>query len=60
MYFYQLGLRLQLHALLEDGVKLGFRDRTGIDLVNEVTPIYPALHRLLRQDVRAARVEQCR
>ncbi len=41
VYFYQLGLRLQLHALLEDGVKMGFRDRTGIDLVNEVTPIYP-------------------
>jgi penicillin-binding protein 2 len=42
VYFYQLGLRLQLHALLEDGVKLGFRDRAGIDLVNEVTPIYPS------------------
>jgi penicillin-binding protein 2 len=42
VYFYQLGLRLQLHALLEDGVKLGFRDRAGIDLVNEVNPIYPS------------------
>jgi len=42
VYFYQLGLKLQLNALLEDGVRLGFRDRTGVDLVNEVNPIYPA------------------
>jgi len=42
VYFYQLGLRLGLDAIVEDGVLMGFRDKSGIDLVNEVDPIYPA------------------
>jgi len=41
VYFYQLGLRLQLNPLLQDGVSMGFHDRSGVDLVNEVNPIYP-------------------
>ena len=41
VYFYQLGLRLGLDALLEDGVSMGFGDRSGIDLANESRPIYP-------------------
>ncbi|HXG45692.1 MAG TPA: penicillin-binding protein 2 [Gemmatimonadales bacterium] len=41
VYFYQLGLRLQLNPLLQDGVSMGFHDRSGVDLVNEVSPIYP-------------------
>ncbi|HWA15124.1 MAG TPA: penicillin-binding protein 2 [Gemmatimonadales bacterium] len=41
-YFYQLGLRLQLANMLADGTSMGFRDRTHVDLVNEVTPIWPA------------------
>ncbi|HTO73383.1 MAG TPA: penicillin-binding protein 2 [Gemmatimonadales bacterium] len=42
VYFYQLGLRLGLNAILQDGVLLGFKDRSGIDIPNEVTPIFPA------------------
>jgi penicillin-binding protein 2 len=42
VYFYQLGLRLGLTPILEDGVLMGFKDRSGIDLVNEVNPIYPS------------------
>ncbi|HET7599485.1 MAG TPA: penicillin-binding protein 2 [Gemmatimonadales bacterium] len=42
VYFYQVGLRLGLDAIVEDGVLMGFRDRTGIDVRNEVAPIYPA------------------
>jgi penicillin-binding protein 2 len=42
VYFYQLGLRLQLPTILEEGVRLGFREKTGIDLSPEINPIYPA------------------
>jgi penicillin-binding protein 2 len=42
VYFYQVGLRLGLNAIIDDGVLMGFRDRSGIDLENEKDPIYPA------------------
>ena len=42
VYFYQLGLRLGLNAILQDGVLLGFKEKSGIDLPNEVRPIFPA------------------
>jgi len=42
VYFYQVGLRLGLDAILEDGVLMGFRDRSHIDLPSEQAPIYPA------------------
>jgi penicillin-binding protein 2 len=42
VYFYQLGLRLGLAAIVQDGVLMGFRDPSGIDLENEVDPIFPA------------------
>jgi penicillin-binding protein 2 len=42
VYFYQVGLRLGLNAILDDGVLMGFRDKSGIDLENEKAPIYPA------------------
>jgi penicillin-binding protein 2 len=42
VYFYQLGLRLGLQSLLEDGTRLGFGERSGIDLESEQRPIYPA------------------
>jgi len=41
VYFYQLGLKVQLANMLEDGVSMGFGRRTRIDLVNEATPIWP-------------------
>ena len=40
-YFYQLGLRLGLPALLEDGTRLGFGERTGIDLGSEARSFFP-------------------
>ena len=42
VYFYQLGLRLGLEAILKDGVLMGFRDPSGVDLPSEQRPIYPA------------------
>jgi penicillin-binding protein 2 len=42
VYFYQLGLRLGLNAIIEDGVLMGFRDKSGVDLENEIDPIFPA------------------
>jgi penicillin-binding protein 2 len=42
VYFYQLGLRVQLANMLEDGDSMGFGRRTRIDLVNEATPIWPS------------------
>nr|MBA3318968.1 hypothetical protein [Gemmatimonadales bacterium] len=42
VYFYQVGLRLGLKAIMEDGVLMGFRDRSGIDLENEKNPIWPS------------------
>jgi penicillin-binding protein 2 len=42
VYFYQLGLRLGLDAILRDGVLMGFRDRSGVDLPSEQSPIFPA------------------
>jgi penicillin-binding protein 2 len=42
VYFYQLGLRLGLDAIIQDGVLMGFKDKSGIDLENELNPIYPS------------------
>lgn len=41
VYFYQLGLRIGLSNLLEEGTRLGFGKRTGVDLGSEVEPTYP-------------------
>ncbi|MGH7712423.1 MAG: penicillin-binding protein 2, partial [Gemmatimonadaceae bacterium] len=41
VYFYQLGLRIGLTNLLAGGVKLQFRERSGIDLPSESRPIWP-------------------
>jgi penicillin-binding protein 2 len=42
VYFYQLGLRLQLTNLLQDASDFGLRARAGIDLPGEAAPIFPA------------------
>jgi penicillin-binding protein 2 len=42
VYFYQLGLKLGLEAILKDGVLMGFHDRSGIDLPSEQNPIFPS------------------
>lgn len=41
VYFYQLGLKLQLTKMIAGGVKLGFGERSGIDLPFESKPRYP-------------------
>ncbi|HEX9892849.1 MAG TPA: penicillin-binding protein 2 [Gemmatimonadales bacterium] len=41
VYFYQLGLKLGLERMLEDGVAFGFRERTGIDVGSETRSFYP-------------------
>ena len=60
VYFYQLGLRLGLDAIIQDGVLMGFRDESGIDLENELDPILPVVHRVLRQALRPAQLEPAR
>ena len=42
VYFYQVGLQLGLDAIIQDGVLMGFRDKSGIDLENELNPIWPS------------------
>jgi penicillin-binding protein 2 len=41
VYFYQLGLKLGLSALLHDGTELGFGDPSGIDLPGERRSLFP-------------------
>ena len=41
VYFYQLGIKLGVTSLLEDGNEWGFRGRTGIDLPGEIPSEYP-------------------
>lgn len=41
VYFYQLGLKMTLARLVAGGVDLGFRERSGIDLPDEVRPLFP-------------------
>jgi penicillin-binding protein 2 len=42
VYFYQLGLKLGLTSLLEDGNAWGFRVKTGVDLPGELAAIFPS------------------
>jgi penicillin-binding protein 2 len=42
VYFYQLGLRIGLPALLEEATRLGFGEPTGIDLASERSSVFPA------------------
>ena len=41
VYFYQLGLKLNLSRLVAGGVKFGFASKTGIDLPEEFRPLFP-------------------
>ena len=41
VYFYQLGIKLGVPALLEDANAWGFRGRTGIDLPGEIPSEFP-------------------
>jgi penicillin-binding protein 2 len=41
VYFYQVGARIGLRRMLEHGVKLGFDQKTGVDVPHEKTPTWP-------------------
>jgi penicillin-binding protein 2 len=41
VYFYQLGLKIQLARLVAGGIDLGFGQKSGIDLPNEYKPQFP-------------------
>lgn len=41
VYFYQVGVRIGLERMLEHGVRLGFGDKTGIDVPHELRPNWP-------------------
>lgn len=41
VYFYQLGIKLGVTGILEDGNAWGFRGRTGIDLPGEIASEFP-------------------
>jgi penicillin-binding protein 2 len=41
VYFYQLGLKIGLQRLVAGGIRLGTRDRSGIDLPAESRPLFP-------------------
>ncbi|HUQ19019.1 MAG TPA: penicillin-binding protein 2 [Gemmatimonadaceae bacterium] len=42
VYFYQLGLKIGLSKLVAGGVDLQFKEKSGIDLPNEIKPRFPA------------------
>jgi penicillin-binding protein 2 len=41
VYFYQLGERIGLQRLVAGGVRMGGRERSGIDLPSETRPMFP-------------------
>ena len=57
VYFYQLGLRLGLDAIIEDGVLMGFRDRSGDGPGERAEPDLAGDQAVLRPAVRAALLE---
>jgi len=42
VYFYQLGLRIGLYRMLQEGTRLGFNQRCGVDLPAEARGTFPA------------------
>ncbi len=41
VFFYQMGIRVGLDRLVEEGHRLGFGDRCGIDLPREIDGVFP-------------------
>ncbi|MBX3172880.1 MAG: penicillin-binding protein 2 [Gemmatimonadaceae bacterium] len=41
VYFYQLGQKIGLQELVAGGIRLGSRERSGIDLPAETRPLFP-------------------
>ncbi len=42
VYFYQLGLQIGLQEFIDAGTRMGFGERSQIDLPGEVRPIFPS------------------
>lgn len=42
VYFYQVGIRVGLERFLQEGTRLGFGKKTGIDLPTEIASIFPS------------------
>lgn len=42
VYFYQVGIRIGLRRFLEEGTRMGFGGRTGVDLPTEISSTFPA------------------
>ncbi|HSJ25095.1 MAG TPA: penicillin-binding protein 2 [Longimicrobiales bacterium] len=41
VYFYQVGVRIGLERFMETGTRMGFGNRTGIDVPHEIQPTFP-------------------
>lgn len=41
VYFYQIGIRMGFRNFMEAGTRLGFGEKTGLDLPSEVSSIFP-------------------
>jgi penicillin-binding protein 2 len=41
VYFYQVGVRIGLERFLQEGTRLGFGERTGIDVPHEISNSFP-------------------
>ena len=41
VYFYQIGIRLGFRKFMEVGTRMGFGEKTGIDLPSEISSIFP-------------------
>ncbi|MGH7448541.1 MAG: penicillin-binding transpeptidase domain-containing protein, partial [Longimicrobiales bacterium] len=41
VYFYQVGIKIGLRRMLEHGARLGFDEKTGIDVPHELSPNWP-------------------
>ncbi|HSJ30630.1 MAG TPA: penicillin-binding transpeptidase domain-containing protein, partial [Longimicrobiales bacterium] len=41
VYFYQVGIKIGLRRMLDEGARLGFGVKTGIDVPHEITPGWP-------------------
>lgn len=42
VYFYQVGVRIGLERYLQTGTRLGFGEKTGIDVPHEIQPTFPS------------------
>jgi penicillin-binding protein 2 len=42
VYFYQVAIKIGLDRFLQTGTRLGFSERTGIDIPTEIKPTFPA------------------